>query len=69
MGADVVLDDFGHQAGHRAARAGEQVHDLFAAGLAVEGTLDGLDLTADAADAGQELLLFTDGVGHLGLIA
>ena len=29
-----------------------------------EGALDRLDLAADAADAGEQLLLFPDGVGH-----
>ncbi len=69
MGADVVFDDFRHQAGHGAAHAGDQVHDLFAAGFAVERALDRLDLAADAAHAGQQLLLFADGMGHGGVIA
>jgi hypothetical protein len=32
----MVLDDLGHEPGHRAARAGDQMHHPFAAGLAVE---------------------------------
>ena len=31
----MVLDDLGHQAGHGPACGGDQVHDLFAASLAV----------------------------------
>ena len=64
MRAHVILDDLGHQTGHGAAHAGDQVHDLFAAGLAVERPLDGLDLASDAADARQQLLFFADGVRH-----
>jgi hypothetical protein len=64
VGADVVFDDLGHQPGHGAAGAGDQVHDRLAAGFTVEGTFDRLDLAADAADAGEELLFFPDGVGH-----
>ena len=64
MRADVVFDHLRHQPGHGAARAGDQVHDLLAAGLAIERALDGLDLAADAAHAREEFLLFADGMGH-----
>ena len=43
---------------------GDQVHDLFAASLAIERALDGLDLTPDAAHPRQELLLFADRMRH-----
>ena len=65
MRAHVVLDDFGHQTGHGPADSGDQVHHLFAASFAVERALDGLDLAPDAAHAGQQLLLFADGMGHV----
>jgi len=55
---------FRHEAGGRAAHAGDQVHDLVAFGLAFERALAGLDLSLDAANARQELLLFADGVSH-----
>lgn len=64
--ADVILDDFGLEAGHGGAGAGEEVHDPLAAGLGFEGALDGLDLAADAADAGDEFLAVAEGVGHGG---
>ncbi len=46
------------------AHSGDQVHHLFAASFVFERPIDGLDLAPDAADAGQEFLLFSDGVGH-----
>ena len=49
--ADVVLHHHGHQAGGGAAHAGDEVHNLLAARLRLERTLDGLDLPADAAHA------------------
>ena len=64
MRAHVILDDLGHQTGHGAAHAGDEVHDLFAASLAVERPLDGLDLAPDAAHARQQLVLFADGMCH-----
>ena len=67
MRPHVILDHLGHQTGHGAARAGDQMHDLFAAGLAVERALDGLDLAPDAAHARQQLVFFADGMGHADL--
>ena len=64
VGAHMVLDDFRHQPGHGAARAGDQVHHLLAAGLAVERALDGLDLAPNAAHARQQLVLVFQGMGH-----
>ena len=62
--ADVVLDHFGHQAGQGAADAGDELHDLLAAGLVLQRALDGLHLALHAAHAGQQLRLLADGVGH-----
>ena len=58
----VVLDDDGHQTGHRASGAGDQVHHLFAAGLQLQRALNGLHLSAQPADAGEQLLLLQDRV-------
>jgi hypothetical protein len=64
MRTDVIFDDFRHQAGHGAARAGDQMHDAFASRLAVQRALDRFDLSADAPDAAQKLLFFPDRVNH-----
>jgi hypothetical protein len=53
--SDVIFDDLGHQASQSAARAGDQVHDRPAVGLDFQRTLDRLDLSAQAADAGEQL--------------
>src|SRR5271154_2755228 len=67
MRAHMILDHFGHQARGRSAHGGDQVHDLFAAGLFVERAFDRFHLAADAAHAAEEFLLFADGVAHGGL--
>jgi hypothetical protein len=42
---DVILNHFRHQSRYCPPHTGDQVHDLFTASLAIERTLDGLDLT------------------------
>ena len=64
MRVDVILNHFRHQSRYRSPHTGDQVHDLFTASLAIERTLDGLDLTSDAAHACKELLLFTNSMRH-----
>jgi hypothetical protein len=64
MRAHMILDHLGHQAGHGAAGASQQVHDLFAASFTVEGALDGFHLAPEAAYAGQQFLPFPDRMGH-----
>src|SRR6202023_1998600 len=64
MGADMVLDHLGHQAGDAAANAGDHMHDALAFGLFVQRPLDRLDLAADASDPGEQLFLFSDGMCH-----
>ena len=64
VGADVVLDHLGHQAGDAAANPGNHMHDALAVGLFAQRPLDGIDLAANPADAGEQLSLFTDRVGH-----
>jgi hypothetical protein len=61
---NVILDDFGHQIGHRSARAGDQMLHLFAARFRIERALNRLDLASDAAHPRQQLGFFADGVRH-----
>ncbi len=62
MGADVVFHHLGHQAGNAAAHARDHMHDAVATGLFVQRPLDRLDLAANAANAGEQLFLLSDGV-------
>ena len=64
MSADVVLDDLGHQAGDGPPHAGDEMHDLVAARFVVECAFDAFDLTSYAAHTRQQLLFFTNCVGH-----
>ena len=64
MRLDVILNHFRHQSRYRSPHTGDQVHDLFTASLAIERTLDSLDLTSDAAHPCKELLLFSNSVRH-----
>ena len=64
MGADVILDHLDQQAIDRAPATGNLMHDLRAAGLAVEGALDGFHLPAYAAHAVEQFLFFGNGVTH-----
>jgi hypothetical protein len=61
---NVVLGDFGHQPGHSAPNACDQVHNLLATRLALQCPLDRLDLALHATHARQQLLLFSNGPGH-----
>ncbi|MDX6461756.1 MAG: hypothetical protein QOE55_5453 [Acidobacteriaceae bacterium] len=44
---DVVFEDVGHEAVDTAADVGEEHEDVGAIGVAAEGALDGVDLTAE----------------------
>jgi len=57
--ADVVFEDLAHEAVDAAADVGEQHEDVGAVGVAGEGALDGIDLAADALDAGEEFFVLT----------
>jgi hypothetical protein len=48
-------------------RAGDEMHYLFAARLAVEGALNGLDLAPDAPHASQQLVFFANRMSHAAL--
>jgi hypothetical protein len=61
--ADVVFEDLGHEAVDTAADVGEEHEDVGAVGVAAEGALDGVDLTADTFDAGEEFFVLT--MSHL----
>jgi hypothetical protein len=65
--ADVVLEDLGHQAVDAAAHVGKQHENVGAVVAGGERALDGVDLAADALDAGDELLFFLVDVGHFSL--
>jgi hypothetical protein len=60
MGADMILDHLGHQAGDAPTNTCDHVHDAVASGLFGQSALDRFDLTANAAYAGEELSLFSD---------
>src|SRR5262249_11375986 len=54
MFADVILDQFRHEAVHRPADGCDEVQD-FGAGRRTDGRFDGLHLPLQATDAGNEL--------------
>ena len=60
----MVLENLCKQTVHRAARRGEEVHDLGAVPRAFESALHGLHLPADAPDTVKQLLLIANGVSH-----
>jgi hypothetical protein len=60
----VILNHFRHKSRYRPPHTGDQVHDLFTASLAIESTLDSLDLTPDATDPCKELFLSTNSMRH-----
>jgi hypothetical protein len=57
--ADVVFEDLGHEAVDSAADVGEEHENVGAVSVAAKGALDGVDLTADALDAGEEFFVLT----------
>ena len=46
MGVDMILDHLDHEAGETTPRTGNQVHNLFATGLAFQSPFNRFDLTA-----------------------
>jgi len=65
MASNVVFNHFRHETGHRATHTGDEMQNLLAASVAFEGPFDRLDLAPHPANAGQQLLLFADGMGHI----
>src|SRR5262245_65939060 len=64
--ANVVFHHLRHEAVHGAAGRGDELQNLGALDLPLKRPLDRLDLAAQAADAIEQLGLFTNGVGHRG---
>ena len=64
VASHVVLDHLGHEPGHGTTHARDQMQDLLAAGFAFERSFDRVDLASHPADARQQLVLLTDGMGH-----
>lgn len=62
MIADVVFNHLGDQSIERAATRRDLLQNRSATGLRLHRAFNRLELTADAADPGQKLLLFRPGV-------
>jgi hypothetical protein len=60
--ADVTFEDLDDQAAHRPAGGGDQLEQIGAILLFVQGALDGLDLSSDAPDSPDELFFAGQGV-------
>src|SRR5579883_208169 len=58
METNVVLENFRHQAVYAAANGGQQHENVGALIAFADGALDGVDLTGQALDAGEQLLFF-----------
>jgi hypothetical protein len=65
---NVILHHLRHQARRCPPHPSDQVHDLIAAGLLLQGTLNGLNLPPKSPDPDEELLLFTNGMRHVVII-
>lgn len=55
--ADVIFEDFGHEAVDAAAHVGEEHEDVGAVGVAGERALDGVDLAANAFNASEKFFI------------
>jgi hypothetical protein len=64
MAAHMIFNDFSHKACHRTARAGNQMQDLIAAGLAIQRAFNRLNLPSNSTNPPQELLFLVDCVTH-----
>lgn len=64
--AQVAFQDFRHQPVHRAAHGGELLQHGRAVGAFLKRALQRIQLPADAAHAGERLLLVGGGMGHAG---
>ena len=65
--ADMVFEDFGHQAIDAAAYVGEKHEDVSAIRVAGERALDGVHLAADALNAGEKFFVLMMGHGLFSL--
>jgi hypothetical protein len=62
---NMILDDFGHQAVHCAARGDDEMEDVGASFFFLDRALERLHLTEDAAHSVEQLGFFFDGVSHM----
>ena len=68
MPSHVILDHLGHEGIHRPAGRHDLLQNLVAALFRLQGPLQGFDLSADFAHAGQQLDLFSDRMSYMALI-
>jgi hypothetical protein len=64
MGLYMILYDLAQQAIHCAAAAGNALQDVRATDFLFQRALNGLDLTANAADSVQQLGFLSDRMAH-----
>lgn len=64
MCSNVVFDDLGHEAGHSTANGSDDVQDRFTLSLALDSTLNRINLTTNAADSGEQFLLALSCMTH-----
>lgn len=61
---DVIFQQLGCQAVHRATYGGHELENVGTVDLRIQRPLNRLDLPLDAPDAGQKLRFLFDGVGY-----
>ena len=66
MKSDMAIENFGHQRIDRAPAGGNRVQNVRAIGAAIDRVLDGFDLTSNAPDTIEHLLLVSKYVGQTG---
>ena len=64
MRPHMVFKNLSHEAGHGAARTGDEVHDLLAPCLIRKSAFDALNLSSQSANARQQLCLIANRVAH-----
>jgi hypothetical protein len=64
MHSQVVLQEFRHQAGRRSPDRRDELKDLLARALLVEAPLDGGDLSSDASNPKENLVLVSAEMSH-----
>ena len=62
--ADMVFDDFGHKAIHRAARACKKLERVAATDLTFKCSLDRFNLASNAAHPTEKFRFFSRDMGH-----
>jgi hypothetical protein len=64
MRAHVVFDDLSHETRHRAARAGDEVHNLLAPRLFLESAFYAVNLSPNSTNARKQLFLIANRMAH-----